>query len=92
MATDEDIYRAEQARMLLGNDLFATALTEVRMDALLELAKADAASFKEIVRLQAIVHVTDAIKASLEAAITKSGARDGGLTFPATRVPNTAAN
>lgn len=79
------IHRAEEAKRLLGSDLFADALTSVKMDALLELAKVDADSFNKITRLQSIVHVIDEIKSFLEAAITRTGANDGGLVMPATR-------
>ncbi len=90
MASEDDIHRAERAKVLLNDQVFVDALTEVRMEALLELAVVDADSFNKITRLQSIVHCTTEIVAKLEAMITKTGARDGGLTFPATRKANTA--
>lgn len=88
--TDEITHLAQRAQSLLNDDAFAHAMTQVKMDALLALAKADAASFKEICRLQAIVQVLDEVVDKLKAAITRTGAHDGGLTFPATRTANTA--
>ncbi len=89
--TDEDNYRAERARGLLADDLLAEALTTVRMAALLGLADVKATDTNDILRLQAIVHVTEAMKDYLQAAITKTGERDGGLTMTATPKRNTAS-
>ncbi len=91
MAEDK-IYRAEQARVLLGNDLFAEAITEVRMDALKALGDIDPANFKEICRLQAIAKCTEEVVAKLQAAITASGVRDGGQSLTATRPKANTAN
>lgn len=79
------IHRAEEAKRLLSSDLFAEALTQVRMDALLSLGSVDPTNTTEIHRLQAIVRCTEDIRGFLEAAITRTGANDGGLTMPATR-------
>jgi hypothetical protein len=87
----ELIHRAEEAKTLLANDLLAEALTTVRMDALLGLAAVKATDTNDILRLQAIVHVTEAMRDYLEAAITRTGARDGGLTMTATPKRNTAS-
>ncbi len=84
------IHRAEEAKTLLANDLLAEALTSVRMDALLGLANVKATDTSDILRLQAIVHVTQAMRDYLEAAITRTGERDGGLSMMATRIANTA--
>lgn len=92
MATDDEIYRAERAKSLLADDAFATALTELKMEALLALADADATKFSTIAQLQADVRALDGLKAKLEAAILRTGVHDGGLTMKATRKANTAAN
>lgn len=88
--TEDDIYRAQRAKDLLSDEVFADALTSVRMDALLSLAEVKATDTVDILRLQAIVHVTEAMKDYLAAAIKKTGTADGGLNFPATRPANKA--
>ena len=75
----------------LANEMLADALTNVRSDAMLQLAAVDPTNVTEICRLQAIVHVTQAIVDDLYAAIIRTGAQDGGLTMPtATREANKA--
>lgn len=88
--TEQDVYLAERATALLADNALATALTEIRMDALLALGTVDPASFKQITQLQAIVHCTDEIVAKLRAMITKTGVHDGGLSMTAARKANTA--
>ncbi len=91
MAEDK-IYRAEAAHRLLNDAVFADALTQVRMDALLMLADVNPTAVDEIRRLQAIVIVTDQLRDNLEAAITASGSRDGGHVLTATRPKANTAN
>lgn len=83
-------HRAELAKGLLDNPIFADVLTEIRMDALLALAEVDAGSFKEIHRLQSIVHCTGEIVAKLKAMVIATGSQDGGVSMTATRKANTA--
>lgn len=92
MTETDLIHRAEQAKSLLANDLFADALTQIRMEALLGLSDVDPSRTTEILRLQAIVRCTDDIRGFLEAAITRTGANDGGLVMPATRPKANKAN
>lgn len=72
--------RADRAKVLLNDDLFAEMLTTVRLEALNGLAEVKASDTDDILRLQAIVHVTGEIKDRLEACITATGERDGGYT------------
>ena len=82
MSDPDTAYRAEMAKSLLGNDLLAEALSTVRMDALLGLAKVHPRDdVTGMLRLQAIVFVTEAMVDYLKAVITRSGANDGGLTM-----------
>lgn len=74
-------HRAEEAKNLLSNELLAEALTEVRMDALVALGEVDATDTKEILRLQAIAHCLQEVRDKLEAAIIRTGERDGGTVM-----------
>lgn len=76
----ERTHRAEEAKNLLGNELFADAMTKVRMDALIALSEVDAGDTKEILRLQAIAHCTQEVFSLLDAAIKATGEQDGGIT------------
>lgn len=77
----DQAYRAETARRLLKDEpLFAEALTAIRADALSDLSVADPDNKTEILRLQAIAHVTMEIKDRLEAEILASGSSDGGVS------------
>ena len=78
--TPEQEHRAEEAKNLLGNDLFAELLTQVRTDALVGLADVDADNIKEVLRLQAIAHCTLEVRMLLEAVILQTGEQDGGMT------------
>lgn len=78
--TAEDIYRAQHAQQLLGDDLFAEMLTEVRVDALNALAECDATDADAIRHQQAIVAVTGAIRDKLTAVVLKTGQGDGGMS------------
>ena len=78
--SSEQIHRAEEAKHLLANDVFAEALTAVRADALLKLASVDATDVTAIQALQAMVRVTDSIRDALMAAILQTGEHDGGMT------------
>lgn len=60
--------------------MFASALTGVRMDALVALAEADPDDKTEILRLQAVVRVTANIRDALMAEILRTGEHDGGMT------------
>lgn len=81
----QKIERANRAKVLLNDDLFAEMLTEVRMDALNALSETPADDPNEIRRLQALVQVTGEIKDRLEAAIIATGELDGGLDTQASR-------
>lgn len=74
------IERADQARHLLNDDLFAEMLTTVRLDALNALAIVNPEDQTAILRQQAIVAVTGEIKDRLEACITATGEKDGGYS------------
>lgn len=78
---DDLTHRAEEAKNLLSNELLAEALTEVRMDALVALGEVDATDTKEILRLQAIAHCLQEVRDKLEAAIIRTGERDGGTVM-----------
>jgi len=81
MPTAEEIHRAEEAKNLLGNEMLAAAMTEVRMDALVELATVAPTNTTEIMRLQAIAGCLQDVLDKLQAAITRTGERDGGLSM-----------
>lgn len=72
--------RADRAKVLLGDDLFAEMLTAVRLEALNTLAEVDPDDKTRILRQQAIVHVTGEIKDKLLACIAATGEMDGGYT------------
>lgn len=76
---DQD-QRAEAARRLLSDPIFVDALTAVRMEALLDLAETRPDDVMALQHLQAIVAVTMSLRDMLEAEITRSGARDGGVS------------
>lgn len=80
MNESERQHRAQRARELLGDDLFAEALTSIRSEALLELAETDPDDKTEIIRQQAIVAVTGMIVEMLQAVILQSGEQDGGIS------------
>lgn len=66
---------AKEAKRLLNDDTFATAMTVVRTNALVALADVDATDTKEILRLQAIANCLNDVRDQLEAAIL---AMEGG--------------
>lgn len=72
-------HMAREAQRLLADDTLATAMTEVRMNALLALGEVDASDTKEILRLQAIANCLSDVRDQLEAAIKKMGSADGGF-------------
>lgn len=75
------IYRAEHAKQLLSDDLFAEMLAHVRFDALNELSDLDPdTQAGDIRRQQAIVHVTDEIREALMAVVIEAGTQDGGTS------------
>ena len=81
MTESEKIHRAEHAKQLLADDLFAEMLTSVRFDALNALAGVNPDDKTEIMRQQAIVSVTGDIRSLLEAAILATGEKDGGFSL-----------
>lgn len=81
MTEADKIHRAEHAKQLLADDLFAEMLTTVRANALNELATVDPDDKPAIHRQQAIVSVTGDIKDMLEAAIIATGEHDGGFSL-----------
>ncbi len=70
---------ANEAKRLLADDTFAEALTRVRMQAMTDLATADADDKTAILRLQAKVAVTTDILDELNGMILAMGASDGGF-------------
>lgn len=78
MSATAEHYAKEAAR-LLADDTLATAMTEVRTNALLALGEVDASDTKEILRLQAIANCLSDVRDQLEAAIKKMGSADGGF-------------
>ena len=88
MTTTEQLHRAEQAKELLGNTLFAEAMTAVRMNALVALASVDPTDTAAIMKLQAIAHCTEEVFGLLDSEITRSGVRDGGVSFTPKVVEN----
>lgn len=77
----ERIERAEHARTLEQDALLNEALNEVGLDAMRALSEVDATDADEIRRLQAIVHCATAMMDHITAAITASGANDGGMAI-----------
>jgi len=78
--TLEQEHRAEEAKNLLANDLFADAMAQVRMSALAKLADVDATDTPAILRLQAVAGCTQEVRDLLYAAIIATGEHDGGMT------------
>lgn len=72
---------ASEATRLLNEPLLADAFTEVRMNALVALADADASDTKEILRLQAIANCLNDVVDLLRSHITASGRDDGGVSI-----------
>jgi hypothetical protein len=70
---------ANEAKRLVADDTFAEALTRVRMQALNDLATANADDKTAILRLQAKVAVTIEILDELSGMILAMGASDGGF-------------
>jgi hypothetical protein len=79
MTSDQE-HRAEEAKTLLANEIFGNAMATVRLNALAELATADATNAAEILRLQAIANCTQEVRDLLYAAIIATGEIDGGIT------------
>lgn len=69
---------ANEAARLLSDEVLATAMTNVRTDALVKLSTVDASDTKEILRLQAIANCLADVRDQLEAAIKSMGSADGG--------------
>ena len=88
MTKADQVHRAEQAKILLSNDLFAEAMTAVRMNALVALASVDPTDTAAIMKLQAIAHCTEEVFGLLDSEITRSGVRDGGVSFTPKVVEN----
>ncbi len=65
---------AKEAARLLSDDTLATAMSNVRMKALVELADVDASDTKEILRLQAIANCLQDVRDELQAAIHSQAA------------------
>ena len=78
--TPEQEHRAEEAKNLLGNDLFVESMTAVQTDALRDLAAADASNMAEIMRLQAIANCIPEVLLRLDAVIKATGKLNGGMT------------
>lgn len=72
--------KAEQARHILGNDLIAEVLTEIRTEALLALADIKADDTLGILKHQATAAVAFEFVTRLQAKITAAGTNDGGFT------------
>jgi hypothetical protein len=70
---------AKEAARLLADETFATAMTNVRMSALVALGEVDASDTKEILRLQARANCLQDVRDQLEAAIKAMGSADGGF-------------
>lgn len=77
----QQVERAERARYLLADDLFAEMLTSIRLDALNALAEVDPDDKNMILRHQAIVAVTGEIKDLLERCLLVTGNQDGGYSM-----------
>lgn len=77
----QQVERAERARFLLSDDLFAEMLTTIRLDALNALAEVDPDDKNQILRQQAIVAVTGEIKSLLERCTLTTGGQDGGYSM-----------
>ena len=81
MTKMDQLHRAELAREILSNDMFAEAMTAVRMNALVGLAETDPSDTAAIMKLQAIANCTQEVIDLLNSEITKAGERDGGVSF-----------
>lgn len=79
-SSSEQIHRAEEAKQLLANDIFAEALTAIAEDALEQLTRIDPDDKNGIIRQQAIVQVARDLPTTLTAFILRTGEKDGGVT------------
>ena len=79
MTTAAEQHYANEAARLLADETFATAMTNVRMTALVALGEVDASDTKEILRLQARANCLQDVRDQLEAAIKAMGSADGGF-------------
>lgn len=73
--------RAEAAKRLLQDPIFAEAMESVRTNALLELAEVDPTDMTAIMRWQAVAHCTQEVLDFLDTEIKKTGAQDGGYSL-----------
>lgn len=73
--------RAERAKQILNDDLFAEMLTELRQDAFIKLAGVPADDAGAIRDQQAVVKVTDEIRDRLAAMVLATGQDDGGYSM-----------
>jgi len=81
MTKMDQLHRAELAREILSNDMFAEAMTTVRMNALVGLADVDPTDIAAFMELRAIAKCTEQVIDLLNSEITKAGERDGGVSF-----------
>lgn len=87
-----DDHYAKEARRLLNDDVFAEAMTTVRMNALVALGEVDPSNTKEIMRLQAIARCLDDVKSELERAILAQSDSANGFDPNQRPDPSTAVN
>ncbi len=80
MTSHVDREKAEYAKALIKDDVFAEVLTQIRTEALLALATIEADDVRGILKQQAVVTVTGEIVDRLNALIAASGSLDGGFT------------
>ncbi len=77
----EIIERAEQAKYLLGHDLLAEVLEEIRVDALFGLASVDADDKNKILKLQAVAAFTEEFVDKLKTYLIATGEQSGGVSL-----------